>query len=210
MSNAIQPTRRLLLLGGAAITLSACSGIIGPVGDDIVYVLKPALQKSNGPSVKWGLVVTPPDAVQTLDTNRISISRTPTTMDYYASAVWPDRLSNVVQDLVVQAFETSGRIAAVDSDSQGAHADYQLDIQIRNFEARYDTPDGPPVAVVKLHAKLVTNLKQVILGDFETSHEAPASQNTIDAAVQAFDTAFSAALVDLVDWTLQKGPPVPA
>ena len=210
MSDAIITSRRLLLLGGAALTLSACSGIIGPAGDNTVYILKPTLQKSNGPAVRWGLVVSRPDADQTLDTNRISISRTPTTMDYYAAAVWSDRLTSVVQDLVVQAFETSGRIASVDSDSQGAHADYELDLQLRNFEARYDAPDGPPVAVVRIHAKLVTKLKQIILGDFETSHEVAASQNTIDAAVLAFDAAFSAALVDLVDWTLQKGPVVPA
>jgi cholesterol transport system auxiliary component len=210
MSNAINPTRRLLLLGGAAVTLSACSGLIGPVGDNVVYVLQPVLQKSTGRSVSWGLVVARPDADQTLDTNRISISRTPTTMDYYANAVWSDRLTSVIQDLTVRAFEVSGRIAAVDSDSLGAHADYELDIGVRHFEARYDTADGPPVAVVTLHAKLVTKLKQIILGDFETSHETPASANTIDAAVMAFDTAFSAALVDLVEWTLQKGPPVPA
>jgi cholesterol transport system auxiliary component len=210
MSELSTPSRRALLVGGTSLTLAACSGIIGPSGDMQLYVLKPALQKVAGPAVNWGLSIGRPDAPQSLDTNRISISRTPTTMDYYANAVWTDRITDLIRDLTVQAFEASGRIATVAAESDGARADYDLNVDVRNFEARYDTPDGAPVAVVRMHLKLITKRKQVIMGDYETAHEAQASVNSIDAAVMAFDQAFSAALADIVDWTLRTGVPVPA
>jgi ABC-type uncharacterized transport system auxiliary subunit len=82
-------------------------------------------------------------------------------------------------------------------------------MEVRNFEARYDTPDAAPVGVVRLHAKLVSKLKQHILGDFETAHEAQASANSIDAAVLALDQALSAALDDVVEWTLRTGVALP-
>ncbi|HEY1708549.1 MAG TPA: ABC-type transport auxiliary lipoprotein family protein [Rhizomicrobium sp.] len=208
MSNAtsLTPSRRLLLLGGASLGLAACSGIIGPVGDMQLYLLKPSLAKTPGRPVNWRLTVLRPDSPQSLDTNRIAISRSPTTMDYYAGAIWTDRLPPLVQDWVVQAFETSGRIGSVAADSAGARSDYDLDLDVRNFEARYDTPDGAPTAVVRIHAKLLTRLKQTIIDDYETGHEAPASANSIDAAVMAFDQAFGAVLADIVDWTLKTAP----
>jgi cholesterol transport system auxiliary component len=205
---AFHSTRRFLLLGAASFAVSACSGIIGPSGESQIYVLKPQFPKMSGPTVSWGLSIGRPDAPQTLDSNRISISRSPTTMDYYADAVWPDRLTDLIRDFAVAAFEASGRIPSVAADSVGAHADYELEMVVRNFEARYDTADGPPVAVVRFHAKLVTKLKQHIMGDFETAHEAQASVNSVDAAVLAFDQAFGAALAEVVEWTLRTGMPL--
>jgi len=212
MSDAIllQPSRRLLLVGGASMALSACSGLIGPSGDMQLYVLKPDVPKVTGPAVGWRLSVSRPEAPQSLDTNRIAISRSPTTMDYYANAVWTDRVTDLVQDWTVTAFERCGRIASVAEDTVGAHADYDLNVEIGDFQARYDAPDGPPVAVVRLHVKLLTKLRQNILGDYETVHETTASQNSIDAAVLAFDASFAAALGDLVNWTLRTAPAVPA
>jgi cholesterol transport system auxiliary component len=210
MSNAttLNTSRRMLLLGGASLGLAACSGIIGPAGNMQIYVLKPSIGKLAGPQVNWRLTVLRPDSPQSLDTNRIAISRSPTTMDYYAAATWTDRLPPLVQDWAVQAFETSGRIGSVAADSAGARSDYDLDIDVRNFEARYDTPDGAPTAVVRIHAKLLTRVKQTIIDDYETVHEAPASQNSIDAAVLAFDQAFTGVLADLVNWTLKTAPAV--
>jgi cholesterol transport system auxiliary component len=212
MSAAILPplSRRFLLVGGASLALSACSSIIGPTPDMQLYVLKPQIPKKPGPAVNWRLTILKPEAAQSLDTNRISISRSPTTMDYYANAVWADRVTDLVQEGVETAFEDSGRISAVAEDSVGAEADYDLNIDVQNFEARYDTPDGAPTAVVRLHVKLVARLRHNILGDYETVHETPASQNSVDAAVLAFDQAFGAALADVVDWTLRAAPAIPA
>ncbi len=202
--------RRFLLVSAAALAASGCGSLIGPEEGQKIYVLRPPLQKMEGPHVTWRLAVPRPDAPDSLDSRRISISRTANTMDYYADAVWPDKLAAVVQDVVVEAFEQSDRIAAVAPDTIDARADYSLILTIRDFEARYDTLDGVPTGVVRMHAKLVSKLGSNILGDLETAHEAPATANSIDAAVLALDTAFGATLTELVEWTLRTGVHVPA
>jgi cholesterol transport system auxiliary component len=80
-----------------------------------------------------------PDAPASLDTERIALSRTPNTMDYFANAAWSDRVPVLVQRLLIQTFDASNRIVAVDRDTTGLENDYVLQTEIRDFEARYDT-----------------------------------------------------------------------
>jgi cholesterol transport system auxiliary component len=128
-------------------------------------------------------------------------------MDYYANAAWPDRLSVLVQNALLQAFEDCGRIDAVAPDSDGTHADYTLSTDLRNFEARYDQPDGVPVAVVRIGARLVRTVKRDIVGRFEAAEEVAATQNSVDAAVAALDEALARALAKIVAWALETPKP---
>ena len=155
----------------------------------------------------WALSIAQPDASAGLDSQRIAILHPPASMDYYADAEWPDRLPVLVQSTLLQAFEDSGRIEAVALDSDGARADYILSTDLRDFEARYDQPDGVPVAVVRIGAKLVRAVKRDIAARFEASEEAPASQNSVDAAVAALDEALARALAKIVAWALEAPKP---
>jgi cholesterol transport system auxiliary component len=205
MSRLILPTldRRALLLGGVAVVVAGCGNIIGPPEASQFYKLEPELPgTSGGPRVGWSLAVMLPDTADALDSNRIAISRSPQTLDYFADAVWPDRLTELVQMSLVQAFEKSGRIEQVSPDTAGLHADVMLQTQIIDFEARYDQPDGAPTAVVKIEAKLVTNRTREIMSHLTASQEAAANANSIPAAVDALDRAFGAVLGQIVGWAL--------
>ena len=155
----------------------------------------------------WALSVALPDASAGLDSPRIAILRPPASMDFYADAAWPDRLPALVQSALLQAFENCGRIDAVAPDSDGTHADYILSTDLRDFEARYDQADGAPVAVVRIGARLVRAVKRDIASHFEAHEEEPAGQNSVEAAVQAFDTALARALAKIVDWALETPKP---
>jgi len=205
MSRLVLPTldRRALLLGGVAVVVAGCGNIIGPPEASQFYKLEPDLPApSGGGSVGWSLAVMLPDTTDVLDSNRIAISRSPQTLDYYADAVWPDRLTSLVQIALVHAFEKSDRIEQVSPDTAGLHANVMLQTQIIDFEARYDQPDGPPTAVVKIEAKLVTNRNREIVSHLTASQEAQANANSIPAAVDALDRAFGAVLGQIVGWAL--------
>jgi cholesterol transport system auxiliary component len=196
-------SRRLLLAGASGLVLTGCSSLIGPSRAPRLYVLRPALPPSvHGPKVNWALSIPVPDASAALDTDRIAIWRPPASLDYYADAAWPDHLPALVQSALLQAFEDSGRIKAVARDSDGAHADYILVTDLRDFEARYDKPDGVPVAVVRIGAKLVGALKRDIVAQFDAAEELSASENSVAAAVAALDEALARALTKIVAWTL--------
>ena len=200
-------SRRLLLTGVSGLALAGCGGLIGPPEAPRLYILNPVPQPVPGATVDWALSIGLPDASAGLDSQRIAILHPPASMDYYADAEWPDRLPALVQSTLLQAFETSGRIEAVAPDNDGARADYILSTDLRDFEARYDQPDGVPVAVVRIGAKLVRAVKRDIAARFEASEEAPASQNSVDAAVAALDEALARALAKIVAWALEAPKP---
>jgi cholesterol transport system auxiliary component len=201
-------SRRLLLAGVSGLALAGCGNLLGPGETPRLYVLKPALpQAAPGAKVDWALSIAVPDASAGLDSQRIAILRPPATMDYYADAAWTDRLPALVQSALLQAFEGCGRIDAVAPDSDGTHADYTLSTDLRDFEARYDQPDGVPVAVVRIGARLVRTVKRDIVGRFEAAEEVAATQNSVDAAVAAFDEALASALAKIVAWALETPKP---
>jgi cholesterol transport system auxiliary component len=207
MENNALNRRSFFLLSASAIALSACSDIVGPPPASKIYVLKPAAPGAvSGAHVAWSLAVAVPQAPHNLDTDRLVISRTADTADYYADAVWQDRLPAIVQNALVDAFEASGRIDTVVRDSEGVVSDYILKVDIDDFIARYDTPDGAPTAVVALEAMLVERTTRTLIAHMNVKKEAPAGQNSVDAAVQAEDSALGAALGDIVRWALDAVP----
>ena len=199
--------RRTLLAGASGLLVAGCADL-GPPPPSRLYLLKPALPRGlPGGKVGWSLSIQLPDTSPGLDRDRIVIRRPPVGMDFYADAAWPDRLPLVVQGLLLEAFEASGRIGAVARDSDAVRADYYLASDIRDFEARYDMTDGVPVAVVRLGARMIAARTRDIAGYTEVTREIHAAENSVPAAVEALGTAFSGVLADLVPWAF--GMPMP-
>lgn len=203
--------RRHLLLGAAALVLlSGCGGgdLLGPGKSPQLYLLKPDFGPVDGPTVSWALDIAQPDAADNLDTSRIALFNPPARMDYYANAAWPDRLPQLVQAALVQAFEQSGKIASVAPDEAGLRSDYMLQTEIRDFNAVYDAPDTAPKVKVRIMAKLVHTHARDIVQTLEVSQEAPAGANSVDNVVIAASQALTASLKQIVEWTL-KAPALP-
>src|ERR1700733_4710411 len=118
----LSPTRRSLLLAAAAtLALAGCGSLLGPSNPPAqIYRLQPDFPPSGaeGPPDSWQLAVSAPDVSRTLETDRIALLRG-ARMDYYADAQWNDSVPRLVQQLLVEAFEKSGRIPAVARESGG-------------------------------------------------------------------------------------------
>src|SRR4051812_29752381 len=114
-------TRRQMMLASTAPLLAACGGIqlLPTPMQPQLYLLRPDIAAPMGMPVRWRLSVGTPDASASLDTERIALSRSATTMDYFANAAWTDRVPAMVQRLLVQTFDASNRIIAVDRDTTG-------------------------------------------------------------------------------------------
>ena len=200
------PSRRRFLAGAAALIAPGCAAIQQPEPPQL-YVLRPDLSLAMGTPVNWGLAVATPDATASLDTARIALSRSPTTMDYFADAAWTDRVPLLVQRMLIQAFDGTGRIISVDRDTAGLETDYLLETEIREFQARYDTPDSAPLVLVGIQAKLVRMPQREIAAGTYANEQSQAAGNTIDGIVLAFNQAAGSAISKIVGWTLnQPGP----
>jgi cholesterol transport system auxiliary component len=204
-------TRRLRSLASAlALSLlcgcTAQSFIDEPTPPQI-YLLNPHLGPSKGAKVSFALAVSQPSAPFSLASRRIAIQRSATTLDYYANAVWQDRTPRLLQRLVVEGFENSGRITAVAGTQSGLQADYLLQLDLRRFDADYLSLNGAPRAELSLAARLIRLSDRKVVATTRIRTQAPAQQNSIKAAVTAFDQATAKAVTALIAWTLAASQP---
>lgn len=199
--------RRRGLLGAAlalAPGLAGCSGLIPGTGEPPqLYILTPKTTfPSDLPRASWQLLVDLPTAPAEIDKDRIALSRTPYTVDYFANAAWPDRAPVMVQQLLVESFESTGKITAIARESVALRADYILRPELRQFKAIYEAPEGPPVVWVKLNARLVKMPDRAIIAQIGAERRVKAARNSMEAIVEAFDEALGSAMKPIVQWTL--------
>jgi cholesterol transport system auxiliary component len=203
--------RRLFLIGASSLALAACSDLIGPPPAPQMYALNPAAPAlQSGGKVGWALEIAKPYASNNLDSSRIALAKTQTELDYYADASWPDRLPDLVGTAILAGFEASGRIDSVFREEDALHADYELSTDIRDFEARYAVPDGIPTVAVTLVCHMADTRTRRIVANLTVRLTEPASANSVNAVVEAFDVALGKAVGQITQWALALPPPVPA
>src|SRR6201999_1462219 len=134
------------ILLALALTGCSASNLLGPSGSPPkIYTLSaPKEVAGSGPQVNWQLLIAMPGAVADLNTTRIAIIPAPSRMDYYADVTWADRPPAMLQQLLVESFDRSGRIAAVEKQSGGVKSDFLLTSEIEDFEV--DTTAAEPSA----------------------------------------------------------------
>jgi len=196
-----------------AALLGSCSVPLPGTGErPQLYVLTP---KSTYPEnlihVDWQLLVEKMSSPAALDTARIAVAYSPIEIDYFARANWTDRAPEMVQRLIVESFENSGRIVAVGSDAVGLRSDILLKTELREFQAEYrNKGEGiasgdPPRVRVRINGKLVKMPERVIVASKTFEQVVTADKNALDGIVVAFDEALGHTLKQIVIWTLTEG-----
>jgi cholesterol transport system auxiliary component len=194
---------RRWLVSGALLTLAGCASLLGVTAAGKLYRLTPPRDfPADLPHVGTALLIDLPQAQAGIDTSRIALSHSPLSLDYFADAEWTDRLPELIQNLLLAAFENSGAVTAVDRNFGGVRADYLLRIEIRHFEAVYEGASGPPRVWVETVARLVSVRQRTIIAEARFEQHVAASVNEVPAIVAALNAANDGVLRDIVDWTL--------
>ncbi len=195
-----------LVLGAAGLGLTACGNLLPGQGPPLaLYRLSPKSTFSDGlPQVDWQLVLETPTSNAALNTTRIALQRDPMQIEYYARAGWADRAPTMLQTLMLESFENSGRIVSVGRENVGLRSDFVLSSELREFEAIYGN-SGPPEVLVSIILKLVKMPQRAIIGHAKFSHSSLATGDSLEAVVKAFDIALGKVLKRVVEWTLEVG-----
>ena len=192
--------RTLLLALPAGVT--ACSGVLGGGSPPQLYTLTPVKEiPPTLPKSGAQLLIEAPVAPGGLDTERIALMRSAVSVDYFAGSAWTDRAPLMVQSLLVESFENTGKVAAIDRESLALRADFILKPELRDFTAIYSGSDTPVVRV-RVGLKLVRLPDRQIVAQRPVSADAPAQQNSVSGVVEAFDVALHQVIADTVAWTL--------
>lgn len=146
------------------------------------------------------LLIANPSSVSVLDSERIVLRPDPYVVTYLKGAQWTDKLPKLLQTRIIEAFENTGNVRAVGRPGEGLLIDYQLVLDIRNFEV--DTSSG--LAQVLISAKVMNDRNGRVLATRQIGGQASVSGNDKDEMIAALDAASQAAIDQLVRWTLSR------
>lgn len=191
---------RVLVLA-ETLALAACGGLLPqPAPPPALYRVTAAADFTPGPRIAAQLAVDVPIAEAALNRERIALARSPTTLDYFADAAWTDRLSSMLQGLLIASLDNAHRLAAVGPPSTVLRADAVLVTELRHFEAVYGDAATPRWRI-ELTAKLIKMPERTILADRRFTAEEAVPRNALPAIVDTADSTWRAVAKDIADWT---------
>lgn len=203
-------TIRALATGALALMLVAgCSlKLPGSGSPPRVFVLSPkSTFDDNLPVVDWQLLIDSPIAAAGLDTSRIALRHSLIELQYFADAAWTDASPKMVQRLLIESFENSGKIVSVGRQAVGLRADYILTTELREFQAEYEgKPEGAaPDVHSRINVKLVKMPQRIIVASQTYDYMIPAESPDMISIVHAFDDALGKSLKRIVSWAITEG-----
>jgi cholesterol transport system auxiliary component len=204
-------TTRRLILGG--LISGACAGALtacfnGP--EPRRFTLTPVADFPRGlPPLKWSLVVDEPTAARQIDTSRIILMNGPFRVENYADVEWTDDAPTMVQLLLIQSFQNTGRLPVVVPSRQTLATDLLLLSNLRKFQVENDA-SGRPQATVALETTLLRIPRRTPVATARFEKATPVDSKSTETVTAAFDASLDDVMRRVVGWTLEKGSLAPA
>ncbi len=147
------------------------------------------------------LLIEDPTSVNGLDTTLIARRSSPNELQFFADARWAGRPTAMIQNVLVESFERAGQTVTQARGGAVAPARYELQVQIRDFQAEYFQGAVTPQVKVRLALTLVRLGPVAVAGQKVVEAKVQATSPGIGAVIAAFDQAVQDALTESVQWT---------
>lgn len=194
----------IALAAGFGIGTGGCASLLTDPPKPL-YQLTPKSTFPVGlPRIEGQLLIDVPLAPSGLDTRRIALTHSPVSLDYFADGEWTDSAPRLVQTALLESFENSHTVTALDRETIGLSGDFVLKSELRHFEAVYDSPNGPPQVWVVLNVRLVKMPERRIIAERSFEARDPAAANNLSGIVSAFDEALGKVMKETVTWTISS------
>ncbi len=142
---------KYIMLSVATFLLTGC--LTSNIPPPTLYVLNPQSievgKKVGKKSTKpVSIIVEKPSVVSGLNTDRIAlIKNNGRELDYFAKARWNGQLDKIIQDFIIESFESNYDIIEADTSSRHQKADYMVVTKIRDFQAEYGESTNTPPSI---------------------------------------------------------------
>src|SRR5271157_3565014 len=146
----------------AAAMLCGCSlgGLLAGSPPATYDLQAPPVEKVRGArSVQ--LMIYPPVAVKTIDTEEILVKGANGRVAYFSGVAWGDRLPRLFQARLVEALANSGAFRAILTNQDRVSGDLSLAIEIRDFQV--ETVAAGSEAVIDVYVKLVDERNNAVV-----------------------------------------------
>jgi len=199
----LRNTGRLAAIVLITALLGACGGLIKLPNDGpapgLYNLTAPETIDARGTGAL--LLVEDPTSANGLDTTLIARRSSPNELQFFADARWAGRPAVMVQNVLVESFERAGQTVTQARGGAVAPARFELQVQIRDFQAEYFQGATTPQIRVRLALTLVGLGPVAVVGQKVVEAKVQATSPNIDAVIAAFDQAVHDALTESVQWT---------
>lgn len=121
---------------------------------------------------------------------------------YMAGAAWISPAPNLIETAIMDAFYETAPLMAPARAEDGVRARYELNLELRHFEASYDQGDGAaPLVRTALRARLIDRDTRSPIAARTLERTARASTNRQGAIVAAFSSAAAELSREVAAWT---------
>lgn len=173
-----------------------------------LYLLTPKSTFSSAlPRIQKQIVVEEPTATAAVNTDQIAIQPTPFQVQYLPQARWVDRAPLIVQTLLIESFENSGKVAAVGRSTVGLRADYVIAPDLREFQGIVvaDPENGDKIRIeVRMNIKVIDEYDDKIIASNSFQENVVAASDQTSDLIKAFDLALGRAMRDAVEWSIRR------
>lgn len=182
----------------ATTVLSACGSAPRDTFDLSVNTVATDI---NAKHKKIQLLIAKPSAVKALDGQDIVI-REGESIAYLKQAQWSDRLPDLIQARLVQAFDNSNRFGGVGRPGDGLAVNYQILTDIRAFDVKVS--GARRIATVEIGVKIMDDRNGSIKATRVFTAQSSVTGTGNDQYARALNTAFETMTMDIVNWTISS------
>jgi len=184
------------------LTLVVCALVGGCAGGneiEAIYVLSAPATPPVSAGTSAQILVPEPRALEAYGTNRIPVSPSAITLVYYPDVVLQDTVPKVMQHVLLETFQNTGRVRAVGLPGQSLLINYQVVTEIRAFQAE---TFGTDRARVSVSAKILDDSNGRVVADRVFTTVVGMPGDGPDDAATALNAAVQSLSTDIVAWTL--------
>lgn len=200
---------RLAVTGACALMLSGCISLLPKTKPSTLYRFGQATSAEAAQSATAGRVgvLRAGGVFQRESAGDRLLSVTDGKVAYLAETRWVAPATVLWDEALMAAFDADpGQVRLLSRGEPGSAA-YILRIDVRNFEAHYDSgPKAAPTVLVRVRAVL-TSRTGAPAGEQILESRKPAGDNRVSAIVAAYDQASRDVLGQLLTWTNAQARP---
>lgn len=192
-------SKNVISILGLCLSLMACSGLGGK--ELTTYDLSAPEDFSSVKGRSSAQILVPvPTALKSLDSEMIVVRPSGSEITYFGDAQWSDRLPRVIQEKLIQSFETSNRVRSVAKPGEGVVVDYKISATIRQFDL---IDQGSGLAKAILAVKIINDRNGRVRASRTFEATVPANLSSAETGVFALDKAADQILLDIVSWVVK-------
>ena len=165
------------------------------------YVLNPFQGSGDTQTqIPLSVVVERPTIASGLNTDRIAlIKNNGRELDYFAQARWNGQLDKIVQDFMIESFESRYNIVEAGASSGYKKADYLIATKIRDFQAQYAKgTNAPPTIKVTLVFSILEFPNKKLVNRVIKTHEKTLQANSMRDITGGFEALLQEAIHGIV------------